>query len=245
MNPADAFEKEKMQNIKRLAKDKALWQKTFDWIAATSEYKYTYNFNWLGRPVIQFPQDLIAMQELIWKTQPDLIIETGIAHGGSIIFYASILELLGGDGKVVGIDVDIREHNRREIESHPQYKRITMIEGSSIDPEVVRRVGEMAEQAERVLVVLDSNHTHEHVLAELEAYAPMVRSGGYVVVFDTLIEFMPPELFQDCSWQPGDNPWTAVQTFLKSNDRFCIDKDIDAKLLVTVALDGYLKCIKD
>lgn len=185
------------------------------------------------------------MQEIIWNVKPDLIIETGIAHGGSLIFYASMLELLGGDGKVLGIDIDIREHNRREIEKHPMFKRITMIEGSSVDKTVVETVRKYAQGKKRVLVCLDSLHTHDHVLQELEAYSSLVTIGSYCVVFDTIVEDLPDEFSADRPWGKGNNPKTAIWEFLKQNDRFVIDKKIENKLLITVAPNGYLKCVKD
>lgn len=206
--------------------------------------KYSYNFSWLGRPIIQYPQDIMAMQELIWQVKPDLIIETGIAHGGSLIFYASMLELLGGDGRVIGIDLDIREHNRVEIEKHPMFKRITMFEGSSTDNGIVERVKDLAKDKKSVMVVLDSNHTHEHVLEELKIYSPFVTVGSYCVVFDTIVEDLPDDFFSDRPWGKGDNPKTAVHEFLKENDSFEIDYIIENKLLITVAPDGYLKRIK-
>ena len=206
--------------------------------------RYSANFSWLGRPVIQIPQDLMAMQEIIWTVRPDIIIETGIAHGGSLIFYASMLQLIG-KGKVIGIDVDIRQHNRIEIEKHPLFRRITMIEGSSISQEVVRQVKAMTAGAKSIIVALDSNHTHEHVLKELEFYAPLVSVGSYCIVFDTGIEDLPKEMILDRPWGPGNNPKTAVWAFLKTNDRFVIDKDIERKILITAAPDGYLRRIKE
>jgi len=211
----------------------------------TCEYRYSYNFSWLGRPIIQYPQDIVAMQEIVWQVKPDLIIETGIAHGGSLIFYASMLELAGKDGRVLGIDMDIREHNRVEIEKHPMFKRITMLQGSSVDEALARQVHEFARGRKRVLVVLDSNHTHQDVLKEMNLYSPLVTKGSYLVVFDTVIEDMPKGFFADRPWDKGNNPKTAVHEFLSSNDRFVIDKEIENKLLSTVVPDGYLKCIKD
>jgi cephalosporin hydroxylase len=211
----------------------------------TAQFKYSYNFTWLGRPIIQFPQDILAMQEIIWRVKPDLIIETGIAHGGSLIFYASMLELIGDHGQVLGIDIDIRDHNRVEIEKHPMFKRIRMIQGSSVDGEVVRQTYQFAQRRDSVLLALDSNHTHEHVLKELELYSPLIKKGSYLVVFDTIIEDMPEDFFPDRPWGKGNNPKTAVWEFLKTNDRFVIDREIENKLLITVAPDGYLKCIKD
>lgn len=185
------------------------------------------------------------MQEIVWRVDPQLIIETGIAHGGSLIFYASLLELLAGDGMVLGIDIDIRQHNRVEIEKHPMFKRIKMIEGSSVDCAIVSQVREFASGKSPVLVVLDSMHTHAHVLDELKAYSPLVTKDSYLVVFDTVVEDMPADFFPDRPWGKGNNPKTAVWEFLKSNDRFEVDKEIENKLLITVAPDGYLKCIKD
>lgn len=207
---------------------------------------YSYNFSWLGRPIIQYPQDIVAMQEIIWRVQPDLIIETGIAHGGSLIFSAAMLELnaaCGGpaDAKVLGIDIDIRAHNRAAIEAHPMFKRISMIEGSSIAPEVVEKVRQEALGKRSVLVCLDSNHTHAHVLAELQGYAPLVTIGSYCVVFDTIVEDLPAELFPDRPWGPGDNPKTAVREFMATASNFVIDHTIDHKLLISVAPHGYLK----
>ena len=184
------------------------------------------------------------MQEIIWNVKPDLIIETGIAHGGSLIFYASMLELLGEEGKVLGIDIDVRTHNRHEIEKHPLYKRISMIEGSSIDESVVEKVREYSRGKKRVLVCLDSLHTHDHVLRELEAYSPFVTTGSYCVVFDTIVEDLPDEYSADRPWGKGNNPKTAVWKFLERNNRFVMDKEIENKLLITTCPDGYLKCVR-
>jgi cephalosporin hydroxylase len=221
-----------------------LQELTNQWFVESCKYKYSYNFSWMGRPIIQFPQDIMAMQEIIWQVKPDLIVETGIAHGGSLIFYASMLELIG-EGQVLGIDVDIRQHNRVEIEQHPMFKRITMIEGSSIDEEIAKQVYDLAKGKSRILLVLDSNHTHDHVLKELELYSPLVTKDSYLVVFDTVVEDMPEDFFPDRPWGKGNNPKTAVWEFLKTNKRFEVDKDIEAKLLITVAPDGYLKCLED
>lgn len=240
-----SFEIEKKQNISLLGMNEEIHSLSTKWIEHVSRMKYSYNFTWLGRPIIQFPQDIVALQELIWQVKPDLIIETGIAHGGSLIFSASILELLGEKGHVLGIDIDIREHNRVEIESHPMFKRITMIQGSSTDPEIAKKVYAFVKDKKKILVVLDSLHTHNHVAKELELYSPLVSSGSYLVVFDTIIEDMPNDFFQDRPWGKGNNPKTAVWEFLKKNNRFIIDKEIENKLLITVAPDGYLKCVKD
>ncbi|HEC98960.1 MAG TPA: cephalosporin hydroxylase [Proteobacteria bacterium] len=223
--------------------DEQLQKATAAFMQEIVRTNYSFNFSWLGRPVIQIPQDLFAMQEIIWTIKPDFIIETGIAHGGSLIFYASMLELIG-KGNVIGIDIDIRQHNRVEIEKHRLYHRITMIEGSSVSPSVVDQVKSIAGGAKSILVVLDSNHTHEHVLRELKLYTPFVSVGSYCVVFDTGIEDLPKDMIIDRPWGPGNNPKTAVWEFLKTSDRFLIDKDIETKLLITAAPDGYLRCIK-
>lgn len=241
---AAQFATEVERNIKGLGENQRLRELSIHWMQETRQHNYTYNFTWMGRPIIQFPQDIVAMQELIWDVQPDLIIETGIARGGSLVFYASMLELLGGDREVIGIDIDIREHNRRAIESHPMAHRIRMIEGSSTAPGTAALVREAAHARERIMVVLDSNHTHQHVLDELRLYAPLVTKGSYLVVFDTAIEDMPEGSFPDRPWGRDANPKTAVREFLSSSDRFAVDDRVDAKLLITVAIAGYLRCVK-
>ncbi|WP_338498930.1 cephalosporin hydroxylase family protein [Delftia tsuruhatensis] len=222
--------------------EKNMQELSREWMSKSIEDRYSYNFSWMGRPIIQYPQDMLAMQEIIWRVKPDLIIETGIAHGGSLIYYASLCELVG-HGEVLGIDIDIRPHNRVEIENHSMFKRIRMIEGSSIDQHIIDQVRKQAED-KRVIVVLDSNHTHAHVLAELRAYAPLVSEGGYCVVFDTVVEDLQPGSFPDRPWGVGDNPKTAVHEFLKENDNFEIDRDIESKIRITVAPDGYLRRTK-
>ena len=242
MNPHEQFCEEVKENIKGLQQDTALQAASQDWINATAKHKYTYNFSWMGRPIIQFPQDMLAMQEIIWSLQPDIIVETGIAHGGSLVFYASMLELIG-HGEVLGVDIDIRQHNREAIEAHPMSKRIRMIQGSSIDPAIVEQVRQRIE-GKKVLVVLDSNHTHEHVLAELRAYAPMTSVGSYCVVMDTVVEDMPEDAFPNRPWGKGDNPKTAVWAYLEENRDFEIDQAVHSKLLITVAPDGYLRRVR-
>lgn len=261
MTPQEEFKSLVENNIERASKDSTLAEKTFDWMMhAGGEYSYSYNFTWLGRPVIQYPQDMVGLQELVWSVRPDLIIETGIAHGGSLILSASLLAMLdycdAADSgtildpirprrKVIGLDIDIREHNRCAIEAHPLAHHIEMIQGSSIAPEVVAEVRKRAAGFSRILVCLDSNHTHEHVLAELEAYAPLVSKDSYCVVFDTIIEDLPAGYFTDRSWDKGNNPKTAVREFLATHPQFVVDKRIDHKLLITVAPDGFLKRVAD
>lgn len=246
MNPNEKFAQEVGEHIEGMGKDRDVQALSRIWLREITPHKYPYNFSWMGRPIIQLPQDIVAMQELIWAIQPDLIIETGIAHGGSLIFSASMLELnaaCGGpkDAHVLGVDIDIRSHNRDAITAHPMFRRISMIQGSSVEPAIVEQVKAKAKDKRRVLVCLDSNHTHDHVLAELNAYAPLASVGSYCVVFDTLIEDMPAEMFGDRPWGPGNSPKTAVREYLKSHPEFQIDKQLDHKLLISVAPDGYLK----
>lgn len=243
MNPVEQFKEECKQRIAANAQNASMVKAAKDFNVASNSAQYSYNFTWMGRPIIQYPQDMIAMQEIIWRVQPDLIIETGIAHGGSLIYYASILELMG-KGKVLGIDIDIRSHNRAEIEKHPMFKRIKMIEGSSVSPDTIQQVSDIAKQHQTVMVSLDSNHTHEHVLQELKAYSPLVTKGSYLVCFDTIVEDLPDNYLPGRPWKQGDNPKTAVREFLKGNDAFVVDTEIDNKLLISVAPEGYLKKIK-
>jgi cephalosporin hydroxylase len=240
------FEKINKKYITKMSKDQNFQKLSKSWFKSSEKFQYSYHFSWMGRPIIQYPQDMIALQELIWKIKPDLIIETGIARGGSLIFSASILQLIG-KGSVVGIDVDIRRHNQIEIEKHSMFKRIKMIEGSSIDPKVVKKIHQLAKNKKQILVILDSNHTHEHVLRELEVYSPLVTKNSYLIVFDTVIEDISTSKIkshQKRPWGKGDNPKTAVKSFLNSNKRFIIDKEIENKLMITVAPSGFLKCIK-
>jgi cephalosporin hydroxylase len=213
------------------------------------ESKYSYNFKWMGRPIIQYPQDIVAVQELIWDIKPDLIIETGVAHGGSAVFFASLLEinaLSGGpkDAEVWCVEIELRAHNRKAILAHPMYPRLRIFDGSSVDTKIASIVSEKASKCERVMVILDSNHTHEHVLGELNLYASLVSVGSYCVVFDTVIEDLEGVEFVDRPWGKGDNPKTAVAEFLKTNSDFVVDQAIDEKLLISAAPGGYLKRIK-
>lgn len=263
-----SFSDEVRGRVQANAGDPVLQESARRFLDASIAAQYSYNFSWLGRPVIQYPQDIVAVHELIWQTRPDLVIETGIAHGGSLILSASILALLdyadaAEEGtsldprrprrRVLGVDIDIRAHNRAAIEAHPLHHSIEMIQGSSIAPEVVAQVKERAAGFSRILVCLDSNHTHEHVLAELEAYAPLVTPGSYCCVFDTVIEDLPADSYPDRPWSRGDNPKTAAREYLSRLAatprvgadgrplRFEVDSAIDNKLLVSVAPQGYLR----
>lgn len=257
-DPIREFEEEKVKRVAQYEVDKEWSAQTNVWVRRSFEQKYMYNFNWMGRPIIQFPQDILAMQEIIFSVQPDLIIETGIAHGGSLIFSASMLELnaaCGGpaDARVLGVDIDIRQHNREAIEAHPMFKRISMIQGSSISEETIAQVCAHAAGKKKVLVLLDSNHTHEHVMAELRAYADLASIESYCVVFDSIVEDMPEDMFPDRPWAPGDNPKTAIRQFLSELEaagwktengnplKFERDRQVEDKLLITVAPEGYLK----
>ena len=252
------FEQEVNNRIKENKKNKELVKSAKSFLANSIIPKYSYNFSWLGRPIIQYPQDIVAIQEIIWSVKPDLIIETGIAHGGSIILSASMLAMLdladaieknelitpaNSERKVLGIDIDIREHNKIAIEKHPMFSRIEMIEGSSIDQKTIHKVHDFVRNYKNILVLLDSNHTYEHVYEELKAYAPLVTKGSYCIVLDTIIEDVPSSTFPDRPWGPGNNPKTAVHKYLKENSSFVIDEEIENKLLITVCPDGYLKKI--
>lgn len=251
-----AFNEEQEARINENGNNRELKDNADAFTKASIAAMYSYNFSWLGRPIIQYPQDIVAMQELIWQVKPDLIIEAGIAHGGSLILSASMLALLdyceaaeagkrldpkASERRVLGIDIDIRAHNRAAVEAHPLSHRIDMIEGSSIASETIAQVHKIAKGYQRVLVCLDSNHTHDHVLAELEAYAPLTSLNSYCIVFDTVIEDLPREMYPDRPWAPGDNPKTAVKKYLETHSEFIIDKAIDNKLLISVAPDGYLR----
>ena len=243
------FELEVQQRLDENGRNQALKDSAAAFMDASTVPKYSYNFAWMGRPVIQYPQDIVAMQEIIWRVQPDLIVETGIAHGGSLIFSASMLELnaaCGGpkDARVLGVDIDIRPHNRQAIEEHPMFRRIDMIQGSSIAPEIIEKVRAMAKGKQRVLVCLDSNHTHEHVLAELHAYAMLATVGSYCVVFDTIVEDLPAGIYPERTWGPGNNPKSALYAYIKDHPQFEIDDAMDHKLLISVAPQGYLKRVK-
>ena len=253
------FDNEVATRLENAQSEKAMVDSAAEFVLHSTPPKYSYNFSWLGRPIIQYPQDMVAMQEIIWKVKPDLIIETGIAHGGSLILSASMLAQLDleeaieagvetdpaiSKRKVLAVDIDIRPHNRAAIEAHHMYSRIQMIQGSSIDLNIAKEVQDIASNYSKVLVFLDSDHTHDHVLSELELYAPLTSVGSYCVVFDTLIEDMPEDMYPDRDWGPGNNPKTAVKEHIQNNKNFEIDTDIDNKLLISVAPEGYLKRVK-
>ena len=240
MDASGQFELEKRIRIAGYGENRGFQERSRAWTAESFREKYVYNFTWMGRPIIQHPVDMVGLQELIFRVKPDLIVETGIAHGGSIVFSASILELIG-HGEVLGIDIDIRAHNRTAIESHPMFKRITLLEGSSTDPRIIGQVTAIAAEKPKVLVILDSHHTHEHVLAELRAYAPLVPVGSYCVVYDTFVEDLPEGSSSGRPWGKGNNPKTAVLAYLAEDEGLEIDKSLENKLMITVAPDGFLR----
>jgi len=271
MGPIEEFQRRNADLIEKGAADGSLQQLTRQWFDLANTYEYSYHYAWMSRPVIQYPQDIVAMQEIIWQVKPDLIIETGIAHGGSLIMSASMLALLdyceavekgtvldpkATRRRVIGVDIDIREHNRQAMDVHPMSHRIDMIQGSSVDPAIVRQVHDMARGYQRVLVCLDSNHTHDHVLQELEAYASLTSMDSYCVVFDTVIEDLPDASSANRPWGKGNNPKTAVWEYMRrlretprrgADDeglKFEIDRSMENKLLITVAPDGYLRRIR-
>ncbi len=241
----ETFYQQKRANIRLLGADHDIRDLTKAWFRGVSKHRYSYHFSWLGIPVIQFPQDLVAMQEIIWSVKPDAIIETGVAHGGSLVFHASMLELIGGDGIVIGVDVEIRSHNRRAIEAHSLSKRVKLVEGSSIDTETIVQVEDLLLGKKNPLVILDSNHSSAHVMAELDLYQRFVKRGSYLVVLDTIIDEMPEEFSDGKPWGPGRGPKAAVHQFLRKTERFVIDKEYNDKLLVSVAPDGFLRCVSD
>lgn len=244
MSDVKEFLDQRSINISELAAMESKSNIGRNFLDQSCKHKYSYNFDWLGLPIIQFPQDMVAVQEIIWNTRPDVIIETGVARGGSLILSASILHLLNGNGKVIGVDIEIRDHNREAIENHPLAFRVNLIQGSSVDEKIFADVRDRVTPNDRVMVILDSNHTHRHVLKELELYSTLVTKGCYLIVMDTVVEDMSAEHFPNRPWGKSNNPKTATHEFLKQNDRFQIDESIHNKLLITVAPDGYLKCVK-
>jgi cephalosporin hydroxylase len=258
MKNIDNFYQERKKNIDAMTSDASLSSVGLDFLCDTAKYNYCYNFDWMSRPIIQYPQDIVAFQEIVWKVKPDLIIEMGVARGGSLIFSASLLAMLDlcehGEVKltprtdkprrVLGVDIDIRSHNLDALKAHPLYSRLSLIEGSSIDRDVIQKVKEIAKDYNNILVCLDSNHTHDHVIAELDAYSSLTSPGSYCIVFDTVIEDMPIEMHNNRHWGAGNSPKTAVKEFINKNSEFKIDKSIQDKILITAAPDGYLKRVK-
>lgn len=241
------FEENRARQSVALGHDKSVFSSSLDLVLDLDRFDYSYLWTWLGVPIIQMPADVMATQEVIWSTKPDIIIETGIARGGSVLFMASILELIG-KGRVIGVDIDIRAHNRESIESHPMSKRVMMIEGPSSDPETVAEVTASIPDGASVMVVLDSDHSRDHVLSELRAYAPLVTKGCYLVVADTLVghvdEANAPRK-RSKLWFKGNEPLAALNDYLKETDRFEVDPVVNGKLVVSSSPGGYLKCVRE
>lgn len=244
-DPKTEFQMQREADVEAMGQDSELREKSIEWMIHADKYKYTYNYNWMGRPIIKFPNDMVIQQEIMWELKPDLVIETGIAHGGSIIFTAAMMEMMGIEGEVVGIDIDIREHNKDEILNHPMNKRITMYEGNSVSPDMVERVRRHTEGKSTVMVILDSLHSHDHVYKELKAYADMTSIGSYCILPDTFIEFFPKGFYSDTRpWDVGDNPHTAMMQYLSENSDFEIDSARTHKAMITETIDGYLRRVK-
>ena len=239
----EAFEIEKNQEIQRALADPELLRKGRDFLIHSDRYKYGYYWTWMGLPIIQMPEDIALTQEIMWETKPDFVIEAGIAWGGSLALYAAFQELQGF-GKVIGIDVTIPAHNRDAIMSTPVSHRITLIEGSSSDPEVFEQISSEIPQGSNILLVLDSNHTHDHVLAELKLWSPLLQKGNFIIVSDTIVEVIPEQKHRPRPWGPGNNPMTGMQEFLESNDRFTPSNAYSDRAIVSFNPSGYLKCIK-
>jgi len=237
------LEKSKRETAAAAAQNEGLRKTSMDFIVESDKFGYGYQWTWLGLPFIQMPQDMIVTQELIWQTKPDVIIETGVAWGGSVVFSASLLQLIG-KGEVVGIDLNLYDHVKDQIMSYPFSNRVHLYKGSSTDPEIVKKVLSHIKPGQSVMVMLDSNHTHQHVLDELRAYAPHVTKGQYLVVSDTVVEDMPKQEHRPRPWGPGDNPKTALRAYLKETDRFEVDPYVNGKLLLTYSPEGYCRCIK-
>jgi cephalosporin hydroxylase len=241
------FAQESVEHSLRLGQDEKLFGASLDLLVAADEYRYSYLWTWLGVPIIQMPADIVAMQEVVWRTKPDVIVETGVARGGSLIFFASMLQLIG-NGKVIGVDIDVRAHNRDTIEKHPMSHRIQLIEGSSIAGETLAAVRAQIPSGAKVMVVLDSDHSRDHVLAELRAYGPLVTRDQYLLVADTLLgraQAHQTPTQRAKVWLPGDEPLSALQDYLKETDRFELDRVLDGKMILSSSPGGYVKCVRD
>ena len=245
MDKVKQFYSEREKDVEKMGEDGELQKKSLEWMIHADKYKYTYNYTWMGQPIVKYPNDMLIQQELMWKLKPDLIIETGIAHGGSIIFSASMQKMMGIDGEVVGVDIDIRSHNRELIENHPTYDRITMYEGDSTDSKIVELIEKHTVGKKCVMVVLDSHHSHDHVYKELQSYSKFVTLNSYCILPDTFIEFFPKGYFsKNRPWDVGDNPHTAMKKFMDESDEFVIDKKLTNKAMITESIDGYLLKVK-
>ena len=238
-----SFEEEKSTEIKNAKADPELLKKARDFLVQSDKHKYGYYWTWLGLPIIQMPEDIVLTQEILWETKPDFVIEAGVAWGGSLAMYAAFQEIQGY-GHVFGIDVTIPQHNREAIMSTPVSNRITLIEASSSDPATFEAVSAQIPKGSNILLVLDSNHTHEHVLAELKLWSPLLQNGNYIIVSDTVVEVIPEQTHRPRPWGPGNNPMTGMQEFMNENDRFTSENSYSDRAFASFNPSGYLKCMK-
>jgi cephalosporin hydroxylase len=237
------FEDEKSRQSRAMGRDVDVFQQSLKLITALDAYGYSYLWSWMGVPIIQMPADVMATQEVIWATKPDIIIETGVARGGSVLFMASLLEIIG-KGKVIGVDIDIRAHNREAIETHPMSKRVVLLEGGSVDEVTLARVRAEIPDGASVMVVLDSDHSRQHVLAECRAYGPMVTPGCYMVVADTVVGHVTEENAprkRSKVWFKGDEPLSALQDYMSETNRFEVDEALNGKLVMSSSPGGYVR----
>lgn len=239
----DDFEADKRRNAQAQYRDQRLRKQSLDFIVESDKYGYGYQWTWLGLPIIQMPQDILVTQEIIWQTKPDVVIETGIAWGGSVALYASLLQLIG-KGTVVAVDLNLMDHVEAQIMALPFSERIQLYKGSSTETSMRQKIAAHVKPGQSVMVLLDSNHTHDHVLEELKLYAPLVTEGQYLVVSDTVVEDIPVQDHRPRPWGPGNNPKTALQAYLAQSDRFVVDEMIDSKLLLSYTPQGYCRCVK-
>jgi cephalosporin hydroxylase len=239
-----SFEQNKRAHATALGQDQQLFAAATELLTAADKYGYAYLWSWLGVPIIQLPADVMATQEVIWATKPDIIIETGVARGGSVLFMASLLELIG-KGKVIGVDIDIRAHNRDSIERHPMSKRVLLIEGPSTAPSVMAQVRQEIPANAAVMAILDSDHSRAHVLDELRHYGPLVTPGCYLIVADTRLGHLDASQTpqkRSKVWLKGNEPLSALQDYLHETERFEIDPVINGKLILASSPGGYLRC---
>ena len=239
----EELERDKRRTAEAQSKDPVLRRLAHEFLVESFKYDYPYQWTWLGLPMLQVPADIVATQEIIWENKPDVIIETGIAWGGSVVFYASLLQLIG-KGEVIAVDLNLMDHVTNQIMSYPFAQRIRLLKGSSTDPAIAAEIKSHLKPSMSVMVLLDSNHTHKHVLDELALYGPLVTKGQYLIVSDTHVETVPQMDHKPRPWGPGNNPKSAVDEYLRSMDRFAVDEEIDKKLLVSLTPGGYLRCLK-
>lgn len=233
------------QSAKEMAADSKLTEDSRDLLFRADQHRWIHQGTWLGEPVLNLPQDMFALQEIIFKTRPEYIIEIGVAWGGSLLFYSTLLEVLGG-GEIIGVDIFIPDDLKQRLNSHGKLsERIHLINGSSVEQDTVDKVKAITGDSRKTMILLDSNHTHEHVYKELQLYAPLVEKGYYLICGDTIVEDIPEQNYRDRPWGPGDNPKTALNAFMKETNRFEVDSELENKLLFSCNPGGYLRCIAD